>query len=45
MDQEFVSKALEANLAETRYRDIYIPDDHLEFIRLSEGYYGINKRA
>ncbi len=45
MDQEFVSKALEANLAETRYRDIYIPDDHLNFVRLSEGYYGINKRA
>lgn len=45
MDQEFVSKALEANLAETRYRDIYIPDDHQVFIRLSEGYYGINKRA
>ncbi|MBS4055934.1 MAG: hypothetical protein KGZ82_01295 [Bacteroidales bacterium] len=45
MNEEFVSKALEANLAETRYRDIYIPDDHMAFIRLSEGYFGINKRA
>ncbi len=42
---EFTSKALEANLAETRYRDIYIPEDHQAFISLSEGYYGIKKRA
>ncbi|MBW7846634.1 MAG: hypothetical protein H3C41_00945 [Bacteroidales bacterium] len=45
MNQEFVSKALEANLAETRYRDIYIPEEHQSFIRLAEGYFGIRKRA
>ncbi len=45
MDKKFVSKALEANLAETRYKDIKIPDKHLSFINLSKKYYGINKRA
>jgi len=45
MNEPFKSKALEANLAETRYRDIYIPNDHQVFIHLSEGYYGIKKRA
>ncbi len=45
MNEPFKSKALEANLAETRYRDIYIPDKHQNFIQLSEGYYGIKKRA
>ncbi|MCE1202637.1 MAG: hypothetical protein LWX09_11130 [Bacteroidia bacterium] len=45
MTQPFVSKALEANLAETRYRDIYVPDDFQAFIALSEGYFGIKKRA
>ena len=45
MNEPFKSKALEANLAETRYRDIYIPDEHLKFIQLSDGYYGIKKRA
>jgi len=38
MKEPFVSKALEANLAETRYRDIYIPKDHLDFIALSKDY-------
>lgn len=45
MTQPFVSKALEANLAETRYRDIYIPEDFQAFIALSDGYFGIKKRA
>ncbi len=45
MATQFTSKALEANLAETRYRDIYIPEEHQKFIGLSEGYYGIKKRA
>ena len=45
MSEKFYSKALEANLAETRYKDIVIPASLLEFISLSEKYYGINKRA
>ncbi|MBU1370526.1 MAG: hypothetical protein KJ754_12840 [Bacteroidetes bacterium] len=45
MATQFTSKALEANLAETRYRDIYIPEEHQQFILLSEGYFGIKKRA
>jgi pyruvate, orthophosphate dikinase len=45
MSEKFYSKALEANLAETRYKDIVIPDDLLQFISLSQKYYGINKRA
>ena len=45
MDKKFVSQALEANLAETRYKDIKIPDKYLKFIALSVKYYGINKRA
>ena len=45
MEKKFVSKALEANLAETRYRDIKIPPEYQEFINLSKKYYGIHKRA
>lgn len=45
MGEQFTSKALEANLAETRYRDIYIPDEHQRFIQLSNGYFGLKKRA
>ena len=45
MKEKFVSKALEANLAETRYKDIKIPADYQFFISLSKKYYGINKRA
>jgi Phosphoenolpyruvate synthase/pyruvate phosphate dikinase len=45
MDNAFTSKALEANLAQTRYKDIFIPDDHKAFIALSKSYFGINKRA
>ncbi len=45
MSVKFISKALEANLAETRYRDIYIPEQHQDFINLSKTYFGVNKRA
>ncbi len=45
MDKNFISKALEANLAETRYRDIKIPPEFQSFINLSKNYYGIHKRA
>lgn len=45
MDTPFKSTALEANLAQTRYKDIFIPDDHKAFIELSSKYFGINKRA
>ena len=45
MEEKFISKALEANLAETRYKDINIPADYQVFINLSKKYYGINKRA
>jgi len=45
MEEKFISKALEANLAETRYKDIKIPAEYQAFIDLSKKYYGINKRA
>ncbi|HJN06117.1 MAG TPA: PEP/pyruvate-binding domain-containing protein, partial [Bacteroidales bacterium] len=45
MTEKFKSKALEANLAETRYKNIQIEPDYLQFINLSKNYFGINKRA
>ena len=45
MTEKFKSKALEANLAETRYKDINIKPDYQYFIDLSKKYFGINKRA
>lgn len=45
MEEKFISKALEANLAETRYKDIKIPADFQDFINLSKKYFGIHKRA
>lgn len=45
MDKNFKSQALQANLAETRYKDIHIPEHHKKFIDLSEKYFGIHKRA
>ncbi len=45
MEKKLVSKALEANLAETRYKDVKIPADYQAYIDLSKKYYGINKRA
>ena len=45
MGESFKSQALEANLAQTRYKDIFIPEEHKAFIALSASYFGINKRA
>jgi len=45
MEEKLISKALEANLAETRYKDIKIPAEYQAFINLSEKYFGIHKRA
>ena len=45
MSETFKSQALEANLAQTRYKDIFIPEEHKAFIALSESYFGIHKRA
>ncbi len=45
MTKKIKSKALEANLAETRYKNIEIEPDYLRFINLSKNYFGINKRA
>ncbi|MBQ6771267.1 MAG: hypothetical protein IJP44_09870 [Bacteroidales bacterium] len=45
MSETFKSQALEANLAQTRYKDIFIPEEHQRFIALSAKYFGINKRA
>ena len=45
MSEPFKSQALEANLEQTRYKDIFIPEEHQEFIDLSVKYFGINKRA
>ena len=45
MSETFKSQALEANLAQTRYKDIFIPKEHQAFIALSANYFGINKRA
>ena len=45
MSETFKSQALEANLAQTRYKDIFIPEEHQQFIALSAKYFGINKRA
>ena len=45
MSEPFKSQALEANLEQTRYKDIFIPEEHQQFINLSTKYFGINKRA
>ena len=45
MSETFKSQALEANLKQTRYKDIFIPEEHQRFIDLSAKYFGINKRA
>jgi len=45
MAEKFKSKALEANLAETRYKEIKIKTEYQSFINLSKKYFGINKRA
>ena len=45
MSETFKSQALEANLEQTRYKDIFISEEHQQFIALSAKYFGINKRA
>lgn len=45
MAENFKSKALEANLAETRYKDIIIKPEYQSFINMSQKYFGIHKRA
>ena len=45
MSEPFKSQALAANLEQTRYKDIFIPEEHQQFINLSAKYFGINKRA
>ena len=45
METTFKSQALEANLEQTRYKDIHIPAEYQDFINLSAKYFGINKRA
>ncbi len=45
MEKNIISNALEANLAETRYKNIKIRPEYQEFINLSKKYYGIHKRA
>lgn len=44
MKEPFSSKALEANIAETK-RDIEIPPAHMAFLQLSNDYFGIHKRT
>lgn len=45
MQNQFNSKALEVNLAETRYKTIKLPEEHIWFLELSKSYWGINKRT
>lgn len=45
MDTDFKSKALEANLAQTKQVQIELPEKHRWFISLSASYWGINKRT
>ncbi len=45
METVFESKALEANLAETRHEDIRIPEEHLWFVGLSSAHWSIHKRT
>ncbi|NLL52035.1 MAG: hypothetical protein GX248_04950, partial [Peptococcaceae bacterium] len=45
MERNFRSKALEANLVETRHEEIQIPTKHQWFIDLSAECWGVNKRT
>ncbi|OGO76703.1 MAG: hypothetical protein A2Y23_10965 [Clostridiales bacterium GWB2_37_7] len=45
MDNQFDSKALEVNLAETKYRTIILPEKHKWFLELSNSYWGIHNRT
>ncbi|HYE82961.1 MAG TPA: PEP/pyruvate-binding domain-containing protein [Clostridia bacterium] len=45
MEKNFSSKALEANLAHTRDKEIEIPEEQKWFAELSKAYWGIYKRT
>ncbi len=45
MEKSFSSLALEVNLAETRDKEITIPEEHQWFTALSKSYWGIHKRT
>ena len=45
MEKGFSSKALEVNLAQTRGREMNIPEDQFWFAELSKSYWGIYKRT
>lgn len=45
MENQFDSKALEVNLAETRYKTIILPEKHRWFLELSSSYWGIHNRT
>ncbi|MDF2839364.1 MAG: ppdk2 [Clostridia bacterium] len=45
MENQFDSKALEVNLAETRYKTIVLPEKHQWFLELSNSYWGIHNRT
>lgn len=45
MDKPIKSKALEANLAQTRNVEITIPEKYVWFLSLSENYWGIHQRT
>lgn len=45
MENQFNSKALEVNLAQTRYKTIILPKEHVWFLELSKSYWGIHKRT
>lgn len=45
MDTNYISRALEANLAQTKHEPIELPEKHRWFISLSTPYWGINKRT
>ena len=45
MEETISSKALEANLAETRVEEIDIPEEHQQFTSLSQSHRGIHQRT
>ncbi len=45
MQSQFNSKALEVNLAQTRYKTIILPEEHIWFLEISKSYWGIHKRT
>ena len=45
MEETISSKALEANLAQTRVEEIDIPEEHQQFMSLSQSHRGIHQRT